>query len=200
MFFACTTAIYWLNALTYLRMFENTSAFVRMVTEIVKDIRYFLLIFFMGLFAMAMIFFILERGDQNNILDGYPVPSYFNSFMYSFLQAQGEFGQGAYPDSHYTTILWFILILNLMFVNITLLNLLIAIMGDTFDRVKDIEQEAKFREQSNFISDFAFIFPFEKYAKKPYIIYLAVERDEDEDGDDLDGWTGKLSEMRRQFN
>lgn len=194
--FGMTSLLLWVNSLSQLKMFEQTSAFVRMVVEIIKDIRYFILVFTAATLGMAQFYYLLDMGSSKQLMDAFEEPTFFNSVMYTFLQAQGEFGYDSYESSFFKNLLWILLAFNLLFINITLLNLLIAIMGDTYDRVKDFEEEAKFRELASFLADYSFFFPYEKHLKEPYIIEIAVERDED---DEADAWGGKLTEMKKHF-
>jgi len=46
---------------------------------------------------------------------------------------------------------------------ITMLNLLIAIMGDTFDRVQEVAKEAQSKEICSFIEEYGFLFPEKEF-------------------------------------
>jgi len=52
--------VIWLKLFYYLRIFRSTSSFIRMIIEMFKDIRVFLLIFFIGIFAFANFYYILD--------------------------------------------------------------------------------------------------------------------------------------------
>ena len=45
---------------------------------------------------------------------------------------------------------------------ITILNMLIAIMGDTFGKVTDIKEQAGLKEKINILADYVWIIPDEK--------------------------------------
>jgi len=51
--------------------------------------------------------------------------------------ALGDFNIALYPDSTHTLALWVYFLLSTILLQIVLLNLLIAIMGDTFDKVQE---------------------------------------------------------------
>jgi len=52
--------VIWLKIFYFLRIFRPTSSFIRMIVEMFKDIRVFLLIFFIGIFAFANFYYILD--------------------------------------------------------------------------------------------------------------------------------------------
>jgi len=52
--------VIWLKIFYFLRIFRPTSSFIRMIIEMFKDIRVFLLIFFIGIFAFANFYYILD--------------------------------------------------------------------------------------------------------------------------------------------
>lgn len=52
----------WVKLFYYLRAYKSTSQLIRMIIEIVKDIRYFLLVLLIGIFGFAGGFYILQFG------------------------------------------------------------------------------------------------------------------------------------------
>jgi len=60
--------VIWLKIFYYLRIFRPTSAFIRMIIEMFKDIRIFLLIFFIGIFAFANFYYILDQGNSAKVV------------------------------------------------------------------------------------------------------------------------------------
>lgn len=65
-----------------------------------------------------------------------------NSVIYTYMQGLGELGFDGYMGNPLSGLLWAIFFMSTVFLTITLLNLLIAIMGDTFDRVLEVANEA----------------------------------------------------------
>lgn len=60
------------------------------------------------------------------------------SFRYVYLQSLGELGFDGYDSSYSPSFYWAFFFASSLFLQITLLNLLIAIMGDTFDRIQEV--------------------------------------------------------------
>ena len=76
---------------------------------------------------------------------------------------------------------------------ITMLNLLIAIMGDTYDRVQEVAQEAQTKEICSFIEEYDFLFPEEEFLKAPITIIARLESAEEEEGN---AWEGKIGALK----
>jgi len=57
----------WLRLFYYLRIFRPTSSFIKMIVEMFKDIRVFLLIFFIGIFAFANFYYVLDIGKEEKV-------------------------------------------------------------------------------------------------------------------------------------
>jgi hypothetical protein len=76
-----------------------------------------------------------------------------STWMYTYLTGLGEFGTDDFGSHPNANILWIYFILCTILIQIVLLNLLIAIMGDTFDRVQEMKEEAKLKELCALISE-----------------------------------------------
>jgi hypothetical protein len=57
-----TLIIVWIKLFYYLRAYDSTSQLIRMIIEIGKDIKNFLLVLFIGIFGFAGGFYILQFG------------------------------------------------------------------------------------------------------------------------------------------
>ena len=73
-----------------------------------------------------------EDEPQKELIAG---DTYMKAFKYVYLQSLGELGFDGYDDSYAPYVYWMFFFASSIFLQITLLNLLIAIMGDTFDRI-----------------------------------------------------------------
>jgi len=84
----------------YLRIFRPTSSFIRMIIEMFKDIRIFLLIFFIGIFAFANFYYILDQGNSEKVV-GVFEGSYGGAVIYTYMQALGELGYDGFGGSEF---------------------------------------------------------------------------------------------------
>jgi len=87
--FACF--LLWIKLFYYMRIFKPTSSFIRMIIEMFKDIRIFILIFFIAILAFANFYYILDKGNEDKVL-GELDSSYGGAIVYTYMQALGELG------------------------------------------------------------------------------------------------------------
>lgn len=85
------------------------------------------------------------------------------------------------------------------FMMILLLNLLIALMGDSFDRINEIQESAYLQELSSFIAEYSYLFPHEKFSRRPYIVYLKQLEEDEDDPNGSEVWHGKLKDIKNSF-
>lgn len=88
----------WIKLFYYLRIFRPTSSFIRMIVEMFRDIRVFLLIFFIGIFAFANFYYILDKGNVEKVI-GFEEATYMDSIIYTYMQSLGELGYDNFSSS-----------------------------------------------------------------------------------------------------
>lgn len=96
----------------------------------------FLFVFFIAIFAFANAFYILGFNKFTSNGENYTGSNFVMAVIYSYRQALGQWETGSFkqPDEIFISILW---LLNTIISLIILLNLVIALMGDTFDKVNE---------------------------------------------------------------
>lgn len=131
--------------LDWFKLFQPTSFFIRLINETIYDIRYFMLIFIVALsmFGTPMYMLQLNRNDENAIVEEtfgglWPINLLYNQYMLSL----GEFSMDNFEDNPQTYLVLCIFLAATFFTQVTFLNMLIALMGDTFGRV--IESKDQF--------------------------------------------------------
>ena len=140
----------WFGLLYYLRGFKNTGPLIRMIIEIVKNIKYFLLVLSIAVCAGANLFFVLlnnarvclpgsdGNASTNDGCDtmphkyGNPGEALFTVFKMLILN---NFDDTNFLPSPYKITLQIVFSISMVFVPIILLNLLIALMGDSHGRI-----------------------------------------------------------------
>ena len=94
----------------------------------------------------------------------------------------GELGNDNFGKSAFPELYWLIFFMSTILLTITMLNLLIAIMGDTFDRVQEVAVEAQAKEICSFIEEYGFLFPEAEFLEAPITIIVSLQSAEDEEG------------------
>jgi hypothetical protein len=193
----------WLKLFYFLRLFKPTSSFIRMIVEMFYDIRIFLLIFFIGILSFSNLIYIMDfiklekEGEDGGIEEvGITGENYFDSFVYIYATGLGEFSTDDLNDHPYMAVYWFIFFGTTIFLLITLLNLLIQIMSDTFDRVLDVAKESQLKEICSFISEYYYLFPQEDFTKNSMVVVASLDSGETKVAST---WEGKLGALKQHF-
>ena len=115
----------WIRGITYFRLFSNTRYMVNLISEVFKDMISFLILLFYSVIAFSFIFMSLQE-------DGYDKETFSDLFINSYLLGLGEFSTDGFG-----TIQWVVFFLASLVNTLIMLNLLISIMGDTFQKVQE---------------------------------------------------------------
>ena len=135
--------------LDWLRLFDKTSFYIRLIQETIYDILYFMIIFAAALWMFGNTMYMLQLNKDSDSADivnptfgHFMVDSLYNQYLLSL----GEFAMDGFDDHPEMALVYTFFTLATFFTQITFLNMLIAIMGDTFGRV--IENKANFGLQT----------------------------------------------------
>ena len=74
-----------------------------------------------------------------------------------YILALGEFNTENFKFEGEDYLIWFIFICTTFITQITFLNMLIAIMGDTFDRVSEVKQQSALKEKISILADYVIV-------------------------------------------
>ena len=134
-----------------MRIFELTATFINLLVKTFKSIIGFLIVLIVGLTAMGNLFY-LQRQKQSSFFtsnvsdfdlysEEFENQPFLNSLIYSYKLSLGDFDTENYAEAGDRSLLWVLFVLGTLILQITLLNMLIAIMGDTFDEVMETKLE-----------------------------------------------------------
>ena len=133
----------WLKAFYLMRLFESTSFFVRLVFETFKDIFYGLLVFLVILMMFGNVLIVLSQ-DREPFFHRYfeeDESNYINAFLNMYEITLGTWTYDVIFDENKNDSVmkftWLIFVISTLITQIIFLNMLIAIMGDTYDRVSE---------------------------------------------------------------
>ena len=142
--------VMWIRFFYFLRLFKSTASLVRTIVQIIKDIRTFGLIFLLSILAFGNSYYLLsiisydyencELNPEHPPCQTFTGKSYLLSLMYTFKSVLGDFDTAGYDEQDHTWIIWVVFVLSVVIVQIVLLNMLIAIMADSFNRVTEISE------------------------------------------------------------
>ncbi|OMJ68993.1 hypothetical protein SteCoe_33401 [Stentor coeruleus] len=125
----------WTRGISYFRMFEGTRYMVRLLSEVIKDMQIFLVLLFYSTLAFAFILFI------NN-----PIYTFAEYTTISYKLDLGDFG-----SDYHGAFGWTIFFLATVINPLIMLNMLISIMCDTYDKVQTNNDIANYQELTEMI-------------------------------------------------
>ncbi len=126
------TLFMWLKFLYFFRIFDQTSYLIRIVVEVVIDMRHFLLVLLFMIIGFGNSFLVLALGNKTD--ETIFIDSYINSILYSYRMVLGDFDTEAFGETA-VPLAWVLFLLFTIFNMIVMLNLLIAIISDSYARV-----------------------------------------------------------------
>lgn len=128
-FLALSCVGVWFNVLYYLRAFETTGPLVSMIFKIAKDMRAFIMVLFISLIGFSQAFWVVTYEDNGS-------SSLFNKIDTALLQsynfALGNFDPLEFAGARMVHFAIFLSCVYMLVMGILLLNLLIALMGDSY--------------------------------------------------------------------
>ncbi len=120
----------WLINFSFFRIFNAN--LINLIVEILKDMKYFVGVLMIAILAIGNAFDILDPFYADE--EAYPGNTIWRSLIFSYNISIGAFETDTFPQKNDWIIqtLWF---LQSLINFVILLNMLIAAMGDTYDRV-----------------------------------------------------------------
>lgn len=128
-----------------MRLFKPTSYFIILIMRTITDSLSFIIMLAVIIFAFANLNYILQMNIDGpeykddvyvtEYIEGYNV---FNSVMAQYMIALGQFEAGSLGNGPSAPFAWFAFLSASFFLTIVFMNLLIAIMGNTFGEVLEI--------------------------------------------------------------
>ena len=160
----------WLKVLYVLRIFKSTGYLIRAVVEVIFDMLIFLLIFFITIIAFGDSFLRLSNGNLEAVEEGEEsgrfIKHFFFAIMYGYRMILGDFDTDAFGEVA-VPLAWIFFVLCTILDMIVMLNLLIAIISDTYARVAGNADQAAYQEMAKLINENEFLIPHriqKKYA------------------------------------
>ena len=127
--------IFWIRLLSFSKGFQGTGFLVRLVQQVIIDMRYFLIMIFLVMLAFTSSGYMLQNDyDSGQFL-------VFNMIYRLMLGDYGNYDH--FVSDNFSIPLWIGMIFFTIFMSIIMLNLLISIIGSTFDSVLASEKSMR---------------------------------------------------------
>ena len=131
------TFFMWMKFLYFLRIFKNTGYLIRMISEVVVDMRHFFLVLFICVAAFGDSLLTLSYGNPEG--EDRFIHGFVDSLIYTYRMILGDFDTGAFGQVAQPLVMGMFLLCT-VFNMIVMLNLLIAIISDSYARVTNLSE------------------------------------------------------------
>ena len=165
---AIVTFFMWFKFLYFLRIFKNTGYLIRMIIEVIVDMRYFFLVLLITVAAFGDSFLVFSLGNHGVDEDGNSLKfttGFIDSIIYTYRMILGDFNPDAFGEVATPVVMIFFLLCT-VFNMIVMLNLLIAIISDSYARVTANSELTTYQERASMVAENCYLVPVE--VKKAY--------------------------------
>ena len=120
--------------------------------------------------------------------------------MNQYLLSLGEFDTGNYALSGKDYIVWLVFIATTFITQITFLNMLIAIMGDTFDRASEVKEQSALKEKIDILADYVVAVGRESVEHKNLDRFIFAVVPASTSADEISNWEGTVTSLKQAIN
>mmetsp|Transcript_29501 Transcript_29501/g.29235 ORF Transcript_29501/g.29235 Transcript_29501/m.29235 type:complete len:622 (+) Transcript_29501:1709-3574(+) len=169
----------WMRGITYFRLYPPTRYMINLLIEVVHDMISFLILLFYSVFSFAFIQLLLDPPESR--------VSLVNYFAGSYLLNLGEF------DTEGLGVLKSVMFFIVSLINIiVMMNLLVSILGDTFDRVEENLEVTDYKELAEMILEIETLMVWNRNVKENRYFQICFE----ETAGGEESWTGSVRELK----
>ena len=154
---AVASVLMWLKFMYFLRLFEATGYLIRIVVNMLWDMRTFILILFIVQIGFGEAFLRLSEQSEG---DGQFLPNFAMAFVFAFRLCLGDNALDAFPVVAQPVTAWILFICCEVFTNIVMLNLLVTIIGQSFDTINENAKLANVKERAKLIYENSYLTKF----------------------------------------
>ena len=175
----------WLKFLYFLRMYRQSSKFISMIVAVISDMKIFLLVFLVSLITFSQSMYIISN---NNEPEHRFISSIWDSLLFTYNISLGSWDVTGFGEAN-KFIMITLFLMSTLFLCIIMLNLLIAVISDTYARVNESSQNELYRNFADLIVENEFLIPaslIEEHDKKGTYLYIAKVDQSEVIGDQME--------------
>ncbi|CDW81552.1 wd-40 repeat protein [Stylonychia lemnae] len=182
-----------LRGMSHLRIFSSLRYFNNMIIEIIRDMASFtiILIYWIVGFSLMFYLFTFERDyDYEESFDIYnSVLIFVNSLQFTYKLSFGDFDTTEFSSQQ-----WILFIISSFFIPLVLFNLIIAVMGDTYDRVQTLATSVDLKEQAKLVMEVEGLLNLKNktYVSKLHRLLICHNAEIGQDAPEQIKWEGKI--------
>ena len=137
-------------------MIEKTAFYINLIGQTMSDIQSFIILLLASflLFGMPMMMLNFFSTPDQRLFSNNTENLFTNMIVNQYLMSLGDFHTSNYIDHEFMPLVWILFVMATFFTQITMLNMLIAIMGDTFDKVSENKKTFTTRTKLLILGDY----------------------------------------------
>ena len=177
----------WIRGLTYFRLFDSIRYLTALIFEVMYDMLSFIIIAIYSLIGLSLMLYACNNSTKAS--------SYYEFLGFTYMTTIGEYSSFDKDIKDFPSVAITIFTLTSIINTIVMMNLLISIMGDTFDRVQQGRNVTDFKELVSMIYEMETLL----YWKKPenYKVYLQRLSIRYGSGEEVGVWEGRVRELMK---
>lgn len=149
----------------------------------------------MGIIGFGASFQILSNNNDPSIEGAQFLSSFSHSIIYSYRMSLGDFSLDAFDVSEDVILIWSLFVICSIFTTVILLNMLIAIMGESFNKVNEEAEQQRVREHLQLIVENDFLIDRKKFFGKVKFLIEIKDDIDDHDNDEISKKLNKFEEF-----
>ena len=192
---------FWFRLLSFFRALKEYSSTMRLILNVITGVPYFVMFVALFILMLSATFLVVVNDDNGED------PTLWQTFYDFYLSAVGDYSGLDVYNTDYAVLVQFFVIISTALFSIILFNLLVAILGDKHDEIKNAEDQTRLYELTNIIEDTntAIITRIMKWIKKPkkrgaYLVYLYNEKHEKPKDNQNDSLERKIEDLHKETN
>ncbi len=137
---ATMSLLLWIKFLYFFRVFQSTGYLIRIIIEVVVDMRHFLLIMLLTIVAFGDAMRSISTSELEK--DQF-ISDYIHLFTYVYRMVLGDFSSDDF-GSIARPYMWILFVLCTVINMIIMLNLLVAIISESFAKINEVSVQASY--------------------------------------------------------
>jgi len=174
---AAATLLMWTKLFYWMRLFKPFAFFIRMIKDMIGDSMVFMCMLMLIWAGYANVLIVLNRNrvSDDSIYDRHFNIDVLDSFLNSYMLGLGEFALDNFDVSN-NWIMWVLFVGATFMIQIVFMNVLIAIMSETYGNIKAISEQSLYREMVSLMNDYVFLVSTtELFEGNKYLVWIATE-------------------------
>ena len=139
----------WFKVIQFVSIGQELSFYVELLEKTLWEVRYFIALFILMLLPFANAMYILNhyreyRDPDESIVGVYTGSQYIDTIFQQYFVTLGELGSenfNTFGRNENNGILWVFLFFSTLISQVTMLNMMVTIMGETFNNLNPIKSQ-----------------------------------------------------------